>query len=118
MPPAMPRSKRQSSIDDMRAAALAAALCLTAACAPTSAPPTPQAPTPPPPVIGMANPASVDCARKGGETRIIDGPGGQIGVCAFPDGRRCEEWALFRDNRCVAARAPLAGSKTSGKKGG
>lgn len=101
----------------MRIAALAAALCLTAACAPASVPPTPQA-TPQPPVIGMANPASVDCGRKGGETRIIDGPGGQIGVCAFPDGRRCEEWALFRDNRCVAARAPLAGSKTSGKTGG
>ena len=97
----------------MRIAALAAALCLTAACAPASAPAIPQARTPQPPVIGMANPASVDCGRKGGVSQIVDGPGGQSGVCVFPDGRRCEEWALFRDNRCVAAPAPLAGKTRS-----
>ncbi|WP_163311789.1 DUF333 domain-containing protein, partial [Enterobacter cloacae] len=24
-----------------------------------------------------------------------------VGMCHLPDGRICEEWALFRDNRCV-----------------
>jgi len=54
------------------------------------------------PVIGMANPASVSCIDSGGRSEIQDSPTGQIGVCIFRDGRRCEEWALFRDRRCVA----------------
>ena len=27
--------------------------------------------------------------------------GGTYGVCLFADGRQCEEWALFRDKKCV-----------------
>lgn len=54
------------------------------------------------PVIGMANPASVSCVDRGGRSEIRDKPTGQIGVCVFRDGRSCEEWVLFRDNRCVA----------------
>jgi putative hemolysin len=74
--------------------ALPAVLILLTGCAPT--------PVPAPPVIGMANPASVSCIDNGGRSEIRDTPGGQIGVCVFHDGRRCEEWALFRDHRCVA----------------
>lgn len=74
--------------------ALPAVVILVAGCAPT--------PEPAPPVIGMANPASVSCVDKGGRVDILDTSAGQVGVCVFHDGTRCEEWALFRDNRCVA----------------
>jgi len=53
------------------------------------------------PGVGLANPASVNCGRLGGRTEIRNGPQGQFGVCMLPDGRVCEEWALFRDGRCV-----------------
>lgn len=62
-----------------------------------------------PPSVGMANPASVHCVRQGGRVDIRNGPGGQYGVCVFQDGRQCEEWALFRDGRCVAAPARTPG---------
>ena len=55
------------------------------------------------PRIGMPNPASVHCKEAGGRSEIrTQSDGGQYGVCVFNDGRQCEEWALFRDNRCVA----------------
>ncbi len=55
------------------------------------------------PRVGMPNPASVHCTRSGGRLEIrTSADGGQYGVCVFNDGRQCEEWALFRDNRCVA----------------
>ncbi len=49
-----------------------------------------------------------------------DASGGQVGICVFPDGSECEEWALFR-NECqpgwVATsrppRRPKAGMSTS-----
>ena len=76
------------------------ALLLLSACAPT---PVPAPPAPPAvPVVGMANPASVSCVDNGGRSQIRSRPTGEYGVCVFPDGRQCEEWALFRDHRCVA----------------
>ncbi|MFC5373470.1 DUF333 domain-containing protein [Brevundimonas faecalis] len=75
------------------------ALLATAACAPAAEPKAPQR-------IGMANPASVHCQAEGGKTEIRrDTQGGEYGVCVFEDGRQCEEWALFRDKRCVAPTA-------------
>jgi len=55
--------------------------------------------------IGMANLASVHCKEQGGrlEIRTAD-DGGQYGVCIFPDGSECEEWAFFR-GECVPASA-------------
>jgi putative hemolysin len=53
------------------------------------------------PSTGLANPASVNCARAGGQSVIRNGPQGQFGVGIFPNGRVCEEWALLRDQRCV-----------------
>ena len=44
----------------------------------------------------IANPASVNCIDKGGKLEIMDGKGGQFGVCIFKDGSRCEEWSFFR----------------------
>ena len=53
-------------------------------------------------VAGLANPASVKCVQQGGRLEIRhDAKGGEYGVCIFADGRQCEEWALFRDKKCV-----------------
>ncbi|WP_427312855.1 putative hemolysin [Cupriavidus sp. H39] len=46
--------------------------------------------------IGMANPASVNCAQRGGKLQIVSTPAGQTGICTFPSGKQCEEWALMR----------------------
>ncbi len=49
------------------------------------------------PVVGMPNPASVNCIDLGGVLEMHEVDAGQLGVCVFPDGAMCEEWALFRD---------------------
>ena len=45
----------------------------------------------------MPNPASVYCEQNGNklEIRTAD-DGSQSGVCVFPDGSTCDEWAYFR----------------------
>lgn len=46
---------------------------------------------------GLANPASVYCGQVGGTTVIKkDATGAEYGMCTFPNGSSCEEWALFR----------------------
>ncbi len=47
--------------------------------------------------VNIANPASVYCEKQGYtlETRT-DSEGNQYGVCIFPDGSECDEWAYFR----------------------
>jgi hypothetical protein len=53
---------------------------------------------------GLANPASVNCGNIGGTTEIMTNTdGGQYGMCTFPNGTTCEEWALFRGEGCKAA---------------
>ena len=45
----------------------------------------------------MANPASVNCGKKGGRLTIQrQSDGGEIGICTFADGTICEEWVLYR----------------------
>jgi putative hemolysin len=39
---------------------------------------------------GIANPASVYCVEQGGTLDL------ESGMCTFPDGSQCEEWAFFR----------------------
>jgi putative hemolysin len=95
-----------------------AALTLTlAACTSQQAPPPAATPTPgiastaPRPRIGMPNPASVSCTEQGGRVNLRrDAAGNLYGVCLFPDGRECEEWALFRDHQCVAPPKPATAS--------
>ncbi len=61
------------------------------------------------PVIGMANPASVNCEKQGGKVQIEErADGGQYGVCYFEDNRQCEEWALLR------GQCPVGGVKVTG----
>jgi len=55
--------------------------------------------------VGAANPASENCVAKGGKVEITDTPAGQSGICVFPDGTRCEEWALLR-GQCAPGAPP------------
>lgn len=49
------------------------------------------------PVIGMANPASVNCTRAGGQLTLASQlDGSTLGMCQLPNGKQCEEWALMR----------------------
>lgn len=49
------------------------------------------------PETGLPNPASVYCEEQGYRVEIrTDGEGNQYGVCVFPDGSECDEWAFFR----------------------
>ncbi|AIO76927.1 DUF333 domain-containing protein [Burkholderia multivorans] len=54
----------------------------------------------------LANPASVNCEKLGGRHVIRSLPRGQVGMCVFKDGRVCEEWTLYRDDRCVGGVVP------------
>ena len=49
------------------------------------------------PQAGMPNPASVYCTQQGNthEIRTAD-DGSQTGICIFPDGSTCDEWAYYR----------------------
>ena len=58
---------------------------------------------------GLANPASVNCTKEGGQIVIETKPdGGQYGLCFFDDNRACEEWAMLRGE------CPVGGRKTTG----
>ena len=71
----------------------------------------------------IANPASVYCSQSGGELRIEKiGNGSEVGICWFEDGRRCEEWALFRGACPVGGRRvpgyPTPGARYCAIRGG
>lgn len=54
------------------------------------------------PIVQTANPASTSCISLGGEHQVRrDASGAEEGFCALPDGRVCEEWALFQRSECV-----------------
>jgi len=49
------------------------------------------------PEAGMPNPASVYCKQEGNTLEIrTAADGSQSGVCVFPDGGTCDEWAYYR----------------------
>jgi putative hemolysin len=62
----------------------------------------PQVQTPDPtatdiPQAGIPNPASVYCNEQGNKNEIrMAADGSQNGICVFPDGSECDEWAYFR----------------------
>src|SRR3990172_13344170 len=46
---------------------------------------------------GMPNPASVYCTQEGNKLEIrTAADGSQNGICIFPDGSTCDEWAYYR----------------------
>ncbi|MFZ1505292.1 MAG: DUF333 domain-containing protein [Anaerolineae bacterium] len=75
-------------------------IILTALAACTAVPPTQVAPEPAAtdmPQAGMPNPASVYCTQGGNKLEIrTAADGSQSGICVFPDGSICDEWAYFR----------------------
>jgi putative hemolysin len=49
------------------------------------------------PQVNMPNPASVYCEQNGNRLEIqTASDGSQNGICVFPDGSTCDEWAYFR----------------------
>jgi len=49
------------------------------------------------PQVGMPNPASVYCTQNGNKLEIqTASDGSQNGICVFPDGSTCDEWAYYR----------------------
>jgi len=61
----------------------------------------------------LANPASQNCAAKGGKVVIEKNPkGGQFGVCLFDDDMQCEEWAMLR-GQCRTGGIKVTGFVTS-----
>lgn len=77
-------------------------MILASGCAPQGSAPTPTPVPDPTPTTApeeggqIANPATSFCLEKGYRSEIREGQGGQYGVCIFPDGTECDEWAFFR----------------------
>jgi putative hemolysin len=62
----------------------------------------------PAPAAGLANPASVFCQEQGFRLELrTDATGSQSGICHFPDGSQCDEWAYYR-GECRPARQAAA----------
>ena len=58
------------------------------------------------PQAGIPNPASVYCEQNGNKLEIrtaVDGS--QNGICIFPDGSTCDEWAYYREECGLATPA-------------
>ncbi len=84
---------------------LIACLALSA-CGPQPATPTP--------ATGLPNPASVFCEQNGGKLDLrTDAAGGVAGVCVFPDGSECDEWAYFRGECAPGGKSDPAPTATA-----
>jgi putative hemolysin len=75
------------------------------------------------PQANMPNPASVYCTQKGNKLEIrTAADGSQNGICVFPDGSTCDEWAYYRGECGPAAQnspAPfISDEATSNASGG
>ena len=68
---------------------------LAVSCTPLSQ--APPASATPAPAAGLPNPASVFCEEQGFTLELrTDAAGNQSGICHFPDGTECDEWAFYR----------------------
>lgn len=67
---------------------------------------------------GMPNPASMYCEQKG--NRLIPSADGiQDGLCIFPDGSACDEWAYYQGECCsVADKCPTPAMIAAASGGG
>jgi putative hemolysin len=75
------------------------------------------------PQVNMPNPASLYCEQNGNRLEIITAAdGSQSGICVFPDGSTCDEWAYFRGECGPAAQsnptAAVTGEATMEASGG
>jgi putative hemolysin len=58
------------------------------------------------PLANMPNPASAYCEQNGNTLEIQTAEdGSQSGICVFPDGSTCDEWAYFRGECGPAAQS-------------
>jgi putative hemolysin len=65
------------------------------------------------PPANMPNPASVYCEQNGNKLEIrTAADGSQSGICVFPDGGTCDEWAYFRGECGPAAQKRLTPDMT------
>ena len=65
------------------------------------------------PQANIPNPASVYCMQQGNKLEIrTAADGSQSGVCVFPDGSTCDEWAYFRGECGPGAQISPAPIKT------
>ena len=86
--------------------------------APTTVPQSTQSPSPtsvasPSPVANLANPASENCVTQGGTVSIQkNSDGSEYGLCIFPDGKQCEEWAMLR-GECPVGGISVVGRYTT-----
>ena len=65
----------------------------------------------------MPNPASVYCEQNGNKLEIrTAADSSQNGVCVFPDGSTCDEWAYYR-GECGPARPTPEASDGAGENG-
>jgi putative hemolysin len=66
------------------------------------------------PQAGIPNPASVYCTQQGNKLEIRTvSDGSQIGICIFPDGSTCDEWAYYR-GECGPGIPAVATTEASG----
>lgn len=66
----------------------------------------------------MPNPASLYCEQNGNSLEIrTSEDGSQSGICVFPDGSTCDEWAYFRGECVPAAETSGGGPGGSGGTG-
>jgi putative hemolysin len=64
----------------------------------------------------IANPASTNCVKLGGNlVTKARGDGGQYSICRFNDGSACEEWALMRGD-CQSGNVSITGTSTIDQK--
>ena len=69
------------------------------------------------PQVNMPNPASVYCEQNGNTLEIRTAEdGSQSGICVFPDGSTCDEWAYFR-GECGPATDASGGGPGGGSSG-
>lgn len=62
--------------------------------------------------VALSNPASENCLQYGGKIEMREKPdGSQYGICIFPNGNKCEEWALFK-GECPAQGVDISGYRT------
>jgi putative hemolysin len=66
------------------------------------------------PQAGIPNPASVYCKEQGNKHEIrMATDGSQNGICVFPDGSECDEWAYFRGECGPAAQKSPTSAMTA-----